>query len=96
MAARLAVIQKQREMRRSDAERYLRLHYRLHRRIAWGPLTSLVGIRRVQDLIFLGELEHRSGLVSLRRLARRACFVIAVPAFKSKQLWGHLRRRRMK
>ncbi|MEH2471985.1 hypothetical protein V1281_006828 [Nitrobacteraceae bacterium AZCC 2161] len=52
-------IQALRAQRRRAAERHLKLHYRIHRRIRWGPLSSLVGRKRIQRLIFWGELEHR-------------------------------------
>lgn len=62
----LARLARGRSKTRSAADRALREHYRKHRRIRWGPLTSIVGIPRVQEIIFLGELEHRIGLVTLR------------------------------
>jgi hypothetical protein len=56
---------------KNAAARALRRHYREHRRVKWGPLTTVLGQRQVLSIVFWGELEHRIGAVALVAMARR-------------------------
>jgi hypothetical protein len=62
--------------RQREAERYLRAYYRVYRRIPWGPLSALVGIARIQRLIFWGELEHMLRVATARWRVHRLCLRI--------------------
>ena len=71
LQARLADLHEARVTVQRQAERYLRAYYRVHRRVRWGPLTALVGMPKIQQLIFWGELEHLLCVATaLRRLHR--------------------------
>jgi hypothetical protein len=55
---RLVAIRDARPVLRRQAELVLLAYYREHRRLPRGPVCSIVGGRRLRQIVARGELEH--------------------------------------